>query len=273
MRRLGGSHDSIVEGQGINMIDDLPAEIIVVILKYLDVASRVKFSLCNSAWYRSVFLECEHAWVDISFRHSEHIECITDGDLSKLLLRVNAPAVTKSLDLRRCEKIQAPVKRFMNAPEVINSLESKMDQGASLALMENSSVFEVLDLRETGVINTLAHSMESMWRAMPAKQFYLKCPLLDPCQACGEEHFCRICISRVYRALVLHMLLKRGGHLGVVRSEYLCPADVTALILCSPQDGDDVARVMHHVEALSQENELFNVFAVLDSKILTQRIE
>ena len=92
------------------MLEQLAPELMVKILLFMDVPARVQLSRSNTHLQTKVFHECPQAWQSISFRHvkAEYRDRLSDGDLSKLLKKVNAREVTATLDLCGCKEIRGP---------------------------------------------------------------------------------------------------------------------------------------------------------------------
>lgn len=113
-----------------SMLEQLPVEIMVELLHFMDLPSRLKLARCNSALSRQILRESLGAW--------EIIDCfellgpssrkvMTDNDLSSLLTRVNAREVTKGLVLDGCRSIL----------------------GSGLSPLRLSTVLEYVTLRDT----------------------------------------------------------------------------------------------------------------------------
>ncbi len=75
-------------------MEQLPVEALTHALKLLDISSRVKLASCNHTLQQRVYRE--EAWKKLKFYDSSHL---TDLDLSRLLIRVNAREVTEVLCL------------------------------------------------------------------------------------------------------------------------------------------------------------------------------
>ena len=108
-------------------MEQLPTETLVHILGFLDVPSRLQLARGNQALRRKIYRDCAQAWVEFKPCTHEFDERFTDLDLSRLLTRVNAREVTKSLDLQSCNRIS----------------------GSGLMPLRNSRVLERVDLRGT----------------------------------------------------------------------------------------------------------------------------
>jgi hypothetical protein len=79
-------------------MEQLPVETLTHALKLLDISSRisVKLTSCNHTLQQRVYRECSEAWKELKFYDMSHL---TDLDLSRLLIRVNAREVTEILCL------------------------------------------------------------------------------------------------------------------------------------------------------------------------------
>jgi len=95
----------------VNMLEYLPSDVMVNILTYMGIPSRVKLAGCNKNLRKRVFEECNQAWVEILFYTKQtwadsgvNIH-LTDFQLHSLLTRVNAWQVTRTLDLGGCGRI------------------------------------------------------------------------------------------------------------------------------------------------------------------------
>jgi len=104
-------------------------EVMVNVLDFSDIPTKVKLARCNPTLQRRVYRECSEAWFKIACNSSSVCrERLTDQDLSILLTRVNAREVTIYLNLNGCENIR----------------------GSGLEPLRNSQVLEGINLRETG---------------------------------------------------------------------------------------------------------------------------
>jgi hypothetical protein len=108
----------------MNMLEELPIDIMVKVLDFTDLTTKVKLAGCNSTLQNRVYRECSLAWQSIRFPLSR---ILTDENVSRLLTRVNAREVTKSLDLSFCPSIE----------------------GRGLLPLRNSRVLETVDIRGT----------------------------------------------------------------------------------------------------------------------------
>jgi hypothetical protein len=118
-----------------SMLERLLPEIMMKVLECLDVASRMRLAGMNRLLQRIVYEECRLAWAEISFCNEDTHSCelrkrLTDYQLARLLIRVDARNVTVRLCLRGCDQIQ----------------------GYGLAPMWNSRVWERLDMKFSKVI-------------------------------------------------------------------------------------------------------------------------
>lgn len=109
-------------------------EVMVNVLAFSDIPTKVKLARCNPTLQRRVYRECSEAWRNTFFdgaHMGEKAVCcerLTDQDLSILLTRFNAREVTEYLSLRDCENIR----------------------GTGLEPLRNSQVLEGINLRNTG---------------------------------------------------------------------------------------------------------------------------
>lgn len=119
--------------QETDMMEQLPLDVMVRILDYMDIPTRLKLARCSLTLQRRVYRDCSQAWVSIRFweLRSPYLKCLlrfTDYHLSRLLVRVNARDVTKNLNLMGCCCIR----------------------GSGLTPLRNSRVLERVNLYDTG---------------------------------------------------------------------------------------------------------------------------
>lgn len=90
------------------MIERLPDELLIEVLDFRDVPSRIHLARGNKALQQRVYRDCSQAWETIDFSEltDKQTESITDAALSILLSRVNAKDVTKHLSLESCSAIR-----------------------------------------------------------------------------------------------------------------------------------------------------------------------
>jgi len=127
---------SLLNWHESGMMEQLSTDALTHVLSFLDIPARVKLARCNTTVQQRVYQECQQAWVVIDFGNSRRL---TDYQLSRLFIRVNARQVTKELLLHGCDGIQ----------------------GSGLTPLRNSRVFErVQDRRKRQSYSIRVHSSE-----------------------------------------------------------------------------------------------------------------
>jgi len=112
-----------------SIMEELPTETMVHILDFADIPTRLQLARCNLSLQRRVYHECQQAWLVVDFSHIKDTsrECLTDEQLSRLLVRFDARNVTRKLNLESCSDIY----------------------GSGLAPLRHSRVLEQVVLRGT----------------------------------------------------------------------------------------------------------------------------
>jgi len=99
---------ALAAGHESSMMEQLPPEIMVRVLDFIDVPTRIKLARCNLTLQQRVYTECRDAWTSIKMQMMDRKLRIrfTDLDLSRLLDRINAREVLKELELNDCLEIR-----------------------------------------------------------------------------------------------------------------------------------------------------------------------
>lgn len=137
-------------GQENTMMEELPTDLMVRVLQYLDTPSRIKLARGNRLLQQRVYRECSQAWTTIDFYSHGNTFVrgrLTDMDLSNLLVRVNAIYVTKRLALTHCSKIR----------------------GQGLVPLRHSPTLHILDVFGTAVESNRAVVMRILMSMIPFK--------------------------------------------------------------------------------------------------------
>ncbi len=127
-------------------IDQLPPEILARTFFFLRVSDRVKLASCSKTTQRRVYRQCSEIWETISFHgHTTGDDRLTDYQLSKLLVRVNAREITKALNLSFLSNIH----------------------GQGLAPLRYSRVLERIDIVGTGAENNPMPILQTLRTMIP----------------------------------------------------------------------------------------------------------
>lgn len=89
-------------------LNELPSELLSQILIFADYGSRFKLASSNKSMQRLVLADCLSAWKSIDFylyATTEQQKCLTDAQLSSLLVRVNARSVTTHFSVKGCSSL------------------------------------------------------------------------------------------------------------------------------------------------------------------------
>jgi hypothetical protein len=134
-----------------NMLEQLLPEIMLKVLECLDIASRVKLACMNRHLRRRVYDECSQAWTKIDFSSTDFAlrGRLTDYQLSRLFIRVNAQDVTVDLGLCLCSQIR----------------------GSGLVPLRNSHVLERINLLLTPASNDLTSCLDILRSMIPHKLY------------------------------------------------------------------------------------------------------
>ena len=111
-------------GHASSFLERIPAEILALVLRHLDMRTLCLLGACSSGMQHRVYVEDERLWHRIDFAP---VPRLVDSALAAVLRRCNAREVTRSISLRGCTGFS----------------------GAGLAPLRSSAALELVDLRGT----------------------------------------------------------------------------------------------------------------------------